>query len=306
MGIVPPVRQPSTVGVAPATPIPVTAGISLKHQHFAEILATPPATGWFEVHSENYLTAGGAHLAALERIRRDYPLSCHGVGLSLGSATGLDAAHLARLKSLYERYQPGLVSEHLSWSVAAGVYLNDLLPLPYTEEALDVFCRNLDRAQGALGRQMAIENPSTYLQLTGAAMSELEFLAEVVRRTGCALLLDVNNVYVSACNLGFDATAYLDAMPAGAIVEIHVAGHREERCGGEPILIDDHGSSVDACVWALLRRLLARIGPRPVLVEWDTGVPALPVLLAEARKADAEIAMSLGLETQYWGPTLAA
>ena len=301
MAMGPPDRGSRAAGVASPFPIPASAGVSLKHQHFDAILGGTPAVSWFEVHSENYLSDGGGHLQALERVRRDYPVSCHGVGLSLGSAGGLDPVHLARLRTLYDRFQPGLVSEHLAWSVAAGVYLNDLLPLPYTQEALAIFCRNLDRAQDALGRRLAIENPSTYLQLAGAEMSEPEFLEEVVRRTGCALLLDVNNVHVSACNLRFDADAYLDAIPAAAVAEIHVAGHRVEHCNGEPILIDDHGSRVDARVWSLLRRVLARSGPRPVLVEWDTAVPPLDVLVAEARIAEHSIAACQGAE-----PTLAA
>jgi uncharacterized protein (UPF0276 family) len=265
------------------------AGIALKHEHVPRILEDRPAVGWFEIHSENYLSAGGPHMAALEQIRRDYPLSCHGVGLSLGSAEGIDDTHLQRLSLLIARFAPALISEHLSWSIAGGTYFNDLLPLPYSEEALSVFCRNLDHAQDVLGRRMLIENPSTYVQYAHTTMSEAEFLTEVVRRTGCGLLLDVNNVHVSARNHGFDPFAMLDAIPAEAVGEIHVAGHSVEWCEGEPILIDDHGSTVDASVWDLLAHALARLGPQPVLVEWDTRVPALPVLIAEARMADSVI-----------------
>jgi hypothetical protein len=249
----------------------------------------PPAIGWVEVHSENYLAGGGLRLAALERIRRDLPLSCHGVGLSLGSAEGLDPPHLAALKQLFERVEPGLVSEHVSWCVSGGVYYNDLLPLPLTDEALDVVVRNVDRAQEAFGRRILIENPSTYLHLSDSRIPEPEFIAEIVRRTDCGLLLDVNNIHVSAHNRGFDAAGYLAALPASAVGEIHIAGHARREIGGETVLIDDHGSRVIAEVWRLLDAALARTGPVPVLVEWDTDIPELSVLLAEAEMADAAI-----------------
>jgi uncharacterized protein (UPF0276 family) len=270
-------------------PIPARAGIGLRHPHVQAFLDGPPATGWVEVHSENYLAGGGLRLASLERIRRDLPVSCHGVGLSLGSAEGLDPAHLAALRRLFDRVDPGLVSEHVSWSVAGGIYYNDLLPLPLTEEALALFCRNVDRAQQAFGRRILIENPSTYFDFAVSRIPEPEFIAEIVRRTGCGLLLDVNNIHVSAHNRGFDAGAYLAALPAAAVGEIHIAGHARRELGGETVLIDDHGSRVIAPVWELLEAALARTGPVPVLVEWDTDIPELSVLLAEAETADAAI-----------------
>ena len=269
-----------------ADPIPPRAGIGLRHTHIPDFLDSPPDTGWIEVHSENFLGSGGPRLHALERIRRDFPLSCHGVGLSLGSHEGLDRTHLARLRGLFDRVQPGLVSEHVAWSVTGGVYLNDLLPLPYTEEALDVICRNVEQAQEAFGRRILVENPSSYVAFTHSTMPEWTFMAEIARRTGCALLLDVNNIHVSASNHGFDPEPYLDAMPLEAVEEVHVAGHLVQQVDAHTILIDDHGSPVDAAVWSLLRAALDRMGPRPVLVEWDNNIPALPVLLAEARKAD--------------------
>lgn len=267
-------------------PIPAQAGIGLRHPHVAAFLEAPPRIGWVEVHSENYLGAGGVRLAALERIRRDRPLSCHGVGLSLGSAEGLNADHLAALRRLFDRVEPGLVSEHISWSVSGGVYYNDLLPLPLTEEALDIFCANVARAQDAFGRRILVENPSTYLELAASRIPEPEFIAEIARRTGCGLLLDVNNIDVSAHNRGFAAHDYLAALPAGAVGEIHIAGHAVRSIGGETVLIDDHGSAVKPACWELLEAALARTGPVPVLVEWDTDIPELPVLLAEAAKAD--------------------
>jgi hypothetical protein len=270
-------------------PIPASAGIGLRHPHIQQFLEAPPDTGWIEVHSENYLDAGGPRMAAIEKIRRDFPLSCHGVGLSLGSAEGLDAEHLAALRALFDRVAPALISEHVSWSIAGGIYLNDLLPLPLTEEALAIFCRNVDAAQEAFGRRILVENPSTYLDLTASAIPEPQFIAEIVRRTGCGLLLDVNNIHVSARNRGFDAGAYLAELPAAAVGEIHVAGFATREFDGEFVLIDDHGSAVKSAVWDLLGAALARTGPVPVLVEWDTDIPALPVLLAEAAKAEAMI-----------------
>lgn len=270
-------------------PIPARAGIGLRHPHVQAFLDGPPAVGWAEVHSENYLAGGGLRLAALERIRRDLPVSCHGVGLSLGSAEGLDDAHLAALARLFERIEPGLVSEHVSWSVSGGVYYNDLLPLPLTEEALAVFCRNVDRAQDAFGRRILVENPSTYLDFAASRIPEPDFIAEIVRRTGCGLLLDVNNIHVSAHNRGFDAGTYLAALPLDAVGEIHIAGHASRSIGGESVLIDDHGSRAIAPVWRLLDAALARTGPVPVLVEWDTDIPPLEVLLAEAAQAERAI-----------------
>ena len=267
-------------------PVPSQAGIGLRHRHVAEFLTSRPRVAWIEVHSETYLAAGGPRLRALEAIRRDYPLSCHGVGLSLGSAEGVDSEHLGRLATLYDRLEPDLVSDHLAWSVTGGTYLNDLLPLPYTEEALDLVRRNVERTQETLGRRILVENPSRYLDFEQSTIPEWEFLAELAARTGCGLLLDVNNVYVSAGNLGFDAAAYLAHVPAQAVGEIHVAGHTVHETEAGTLLIDDHGDVVADAVWALLASTLERIGPRPVLVEWDTRVPELAVLIAEAARAD--------------------
>ena len=264
---------------------PLLAGIGLRHPHHRDFAATRPATGWIEVHSENFMR-GGPPADLLADLRRDYPVSLHGVGLSLGSAGDLDARHLDQLAALVERIEPALVSEHVSWSVADGRYLNDLLPLPYTEEALGVLVDHIDDVQTRLGREIAIENPSTYLQLDGAEMDEATFVAEAVRGSGCRLLLDVNNVYVSARNHGFDAHAYLDAMPAERVAEIHLAGHTLKSIGGVELRIDDHASPVPDAVWELYRRTIGRIGPRPTLIEWDAEIPALDTLLAEAAKAD--------------------
>lgn len=260
-------------------------GIGLRTPHVAAVRTTHPALSFLEVHAENYL-ADDAALAALDDIRRDYPLSLHGVGLSLGSADGIDAGHLARLADLADRTAPFLVSEHLSWSVTGGVYLNDLLPLPYTDEALAVVVANVERAQIALKRPLLIENPSAYLRFKHSTMAEPEFLAALARRTGCRLLCDVNNIHVTCANLGLDPIAYLDALPAAAVAEIHLAGHARVTRDGATLLIDDHGAPVADEVWALYRRAVARFGTVPALVEWDRQLPPLPVLLGEAHKAE--------------------
>jgi uncharacterized protein (UPF0276 family) len=271
-----------------ADPIPAQAGIGLRFPHHDAVRETRPAIGWLEVHSENYL-GGGVLLRQLEALRRDYPVSLHGVGLSLGTAGPLDADHLARIAALARRIEPGLVSEHLAWSVTGGVYFNDLLPLPYTEEALAVMAGHVDAVQDALGRRLLVENPSTYLQFLEQAMSETEFLAALVERTGCGLLLDVNNVAVSCGNHGHDPAAYLAAVPAAAVGEIHLAGHSVKDIEGIPLRIDDHGSAVAPAVWALYEAALARLGRRPTLIEWDSNIPELPVLLAEAAAAQARL-----------------
>ncbi|WP_448203841.1 MNIO family bufferin maturase [Azospirillum sp. sgz302134] len=275
---------------SPSPSIPPRAGVGLRHRHVADFLTAPPDVAWIEVHSETYLAAGGPRLRALEAIRRDFPLSCHGVGLSLGSADGVDPRHLERLAVLYARLQPELVSDHLAWSSAGGAYLNDLLPLPYTEEALETVRRNVEQVQEALKRPILVENPSRYLSFAQSTIPEPEFLAELARRTGCGLLLDVNNIHVSAHNVGLDPLHCLSALPAGAVGEIHVAGHAVHDTGRGTLLIDDHGSTVADPVWDLLAEALRRTGPRPVLVEWDTRVPELPVLLAEAVRADRLLA----------------
>jgi uncharacterized protein len=268
-------------------------GVGLRAPHLAAFIADRPAIGWLEVHAENYM-GGGAAPAQLDRIGRDYPLSLHGVGLSLGSAGGIDKAHLQRLKKLVERYEPCRVSEHLSWSLAGGTYLNDLLPLPYTEESLAIVARHVACVQEVLGRQLLVENPSSYLRFRHSTIAEPDFLAEVVRRTGCGLLCDVNNIYVSATNLGFDAARYLDALPPMAVGEIHLAGHAAVARNGAALLIDDHGSAVPPPVWALYGSALRRFGAAPTLVEWDKNLPALPVLLEEARKAERAALATLG------------
>lgn len=265
------------------------AGIGLRAPHVAEVIATRPAVGWLEAHAENYI-ASGPSLRALEEIRAEYPVALHAVGLSLGSADGLDRRHLRRLRRLVDRLQPRFVSEHLSWSLAGGTYFNHLLPLPYTDEALAVVCAHVDQAQDALGRRMILENPSSYLRFRHSTIAEPEFLNEVVATTGCGLLCDVNNVYVTGANLGFDPFAYVDALDADAIEEIHLGGHSLNDADGQTILIDDHGSRVTPDVWRLFAHVIARIGTRPTLVEWDTDLPALTVLLDEAARAEAVMA----------------
>lgn len=265
------------------------AGIGLRSPHLGEIHDTRPAVGWLEAHAENYM-GGGPALRTLERLRRDYPLSVHGVGLSLGSADGLDAGHLERLARLVERLEPALVSEHLAWSVSGGAYLNHLLPLPYTDETLAVVSEHVGRVQERLGRAILVENPSGYLRFRDGTRSEAEFLTALARRTGCGLLCDVNNIHVTCANLGGEPDEYLAALPAEAIGEIHLAGHAVNDADGRPILIDDHGSPVAPPVWRLYERALARYGARPTLIEWDTDVPPLAVLLGEAAQAARRLA----------------
>jgi uncharacterized protein (UPF0276 family) len=269
----------------PRTPLPHSAGIGLRHPHMAEILDRRPSTGWLEVHAENFMNDGPA-TTALERVRNHYTLSMHGVGLSLGSAHGIDDRHLARLKAVCDRFEPAMVSEHLAWSVGDGIYLNDLLPVPYDEEALAIVCENIERTQDAIKRPILIENLSAYVGFARSTMAEPEFLSAIVRRTGCGLLLDINNVYVSAKNLGFDAHAYVAAMPAAAIGEIHLAGYVENDTPDGPVLIDNHGSHVAPDVWSLYRAAIERIGRRPTLIEWDSALPPLETLLGEAMWAD--------------------
>ena len=257
-------------------------GIGLRLPHVSEIASSRPKLGFLEVHAENYMTETAA-LDRLIELRRDYAVSLHGVALSLGSAEEPDRAHLSRFKALVERLEPMLVSEHLAWSAIDGVYLNDLLPLPYTEETLGVFCRHVEAAQEALGRRLLIENPSSYLRFRHSTIPEPEFLTEAARRAGCGILCDVNNIYVTAKNFGLNPIAYLDALPAQAIGEIHLAGHHA--AADVDILIDDHGSRVAQPVWDLYAQALQRFGPAPTLIEWDTTLPALDVLLDEARHA---------------------
>ncbi len=268
-------------------PIPAAAGIGLRAPHLQRVLAERPRVPWFEMHTENFFGAGGAIHAALERVRADYPLSLHGVGLSLGSADALDNEHLATLRALVRRYQPGLVSDHICWGAIGGVHLNDLLPLPFTDEALDLMVSRVQQVQDALGREFLVENVSSYLTFEHADMSEWEFVAELVRRAGCGLLLDVNNVHVNSINHGFDAHAYLRAMPVAAVREIHLAGFTRKTDLAVPLLIDSHSRPVDAAVWNLYTEALALLGPLPTLIEWDQDLPELEVLQAEAGRAEA-------------------
>ena len=264
------------------------AGVGLKPQHIGEILADRPALGFFEVHAENYMGAGGGPHRHLVAIRTHYPLSIHGVGLSLGGAADLDREHLARLRLVVERYEPMLVSEHLAWSSHRGHFLNDLLPVPYTAAALERVVGHVDHVQTMLGRQILLENPSTYLAFEESAIDEVEFLTAIAKRTGCGLLLDVNNLFVSATNHRRDAEAYLDRFPVELVGEVHLAGHapRSDADGGA-LLVDTHDRPVAEPVWALYRRFLALAGSRPTLVERDADIPAWTELLAEARRAEA-------------------
>ena len=267
--------------------IPAQAGIGLRFQHHQAVVDERPDVAWLEVHTENYM-GGGTPLAYLDSVRRNYPIALHGVGLSLGSAEALDLAHLERIRHVVERFEPGLVSEHLSWSVVGGVYLADLLPLPMTEEALELVCRHVEQTQEYLRRQLLIENPSSYLQYRHSSIPEWEFMAAVAERTGCGILCDVNNIYVSSCNHGWDSSTYLAALPAAAIGEFHLAGHTVRQLpNGRTLRIDDHSARVEAEVWTLYEEALARFGPRPTLIEWDNNIPPLAVLLEEAAHAGA-------------------
>ncbi|MGQ0677796.1 MAG: MNIO family bufferin maturase [Rhodospirillales bacterium] len=264
------------------------AGVGLRAAHHDAAAASRPSVGFYEIHAENYM-GGGAQRRTLERLRRDYPLSIHGVGLSLGSAEGIDKSHLGRICELIAALDPWLVSEHLAWSVNGGVYHNDLLPLPYTEEALDALAANVARMQDGIGRRVLIENPSTYLRYAHSPIPEPEFLAALTRRTGAGVLLDVNNIHVSAVNHGFGAAwaeAYIAAIPHEEVGEIHLAGHHRTVEDGVEILIDDHGSPVADAVIALYARAVRRFPDAPTLVEWDSNIPAFDVLVAEARRAD--------------------
>ena len=280
--------------IFPSNPVPTAAGIGLRSQHIGEMLSRRPAAGWLEVHAENYM-GGSAAVDALERLRESYPLSIHGVGLSLGSSSGLDRDHLERMRKLCLRFQPSLVSEHLAWSAADGAYLNDLLPLRYDTQALAIVTANVSRLQDTLQRRVYIENLSAYVAFEGSTMPEADFLAELVRLTGCGLLRDIHNGHVSACNLGFDSKAFIDQLPACAIGEIHLAGHAINEVEGDIVLIDDHGSRVPPTVWSLYAYAIRKIGRRPTLIEWDTNVPALDVLLGEAMWADM-LAQSIAFE----------
>jgi uncharacterized protein (UPF0276 family) len=271
--------------------LPARAGVGFKPQHFTALMAGAPAVGFVEVHAENYMGAGGAPHAQLSALRERYALSVHGVGLSIGSPGKLDRDHLGRLKVLCERYQPQSFSEHLAWSSHGEAFFNDLLPLPYTEATLALVCEHLDEVQTVLGREMLLENPSTYVRFTESTIPEVEFLDQVARRTGCGLLLDVNNVFVSARNHGLDPRTYLSAFPLARVKEFHLGGHAEATDDqGAPLLVDAHGTPVAEPVWTLYAEAVAAAGPIASLIEWDNDVPDWPVLDAEVMRADAILA----------------
>ena len=271
--------------------IPPRAGVGLKPCHYKTILETDPDVGFFEVHAENYMGAGGPPHRYLTAIRSRYPLSLHGVGLSIGGDRPLDRDHLGRLKTLIERYQPGLFSEHLAWSTHAAAFFNDLLPLPYTADTLARVVEHVDEVQHTLGRQMLLENPSTYLAFAETTYFEIDFVREVVRRTGCGLLLDINNVQVTSTNQQWDPIGYIDAYPLAHVREIHLAGSSPETDEkGRPLLIDTHDRPVDDVVWALFEHAIRKLGPTPTLIEWDAKLPAWPELQAHADRAEAIIA----------------
>jgi len=269
-----------------ASHLPARTGVGFKPAHFYDILAAPQPLGFFEVHAENYMGAGGPPHAQLGALRERYALSVHGVGLSIGSTRPLDRDHLARLKTLCDRYAPESFSEHLAWSSHDGIYLNDLLPLPYTRRTLARVAEHVDEVQSALGRQMLLENPSTYVRFSESNIPEVDFIAELSKRTGCGLLLDVNNVFVSARNHATEPLAYLDSFPLERVKEIHLGGHDEDvDDAGVPLLIDSHGSPIVEDVWMLYAHVIARAGALPTLIEWDNDVPDWPGLLAEAVRA---------------------
>ena len=272
-------------------PLPNRPGVGYKPQHYASILADPGPVRWLEIHAENYMGAGGRPRAQLRHLAERFPLSIHGVGLSIGGEGRLDADHLARLKDLCAWANPASFSEHLAWSTHDSAFLNDLLPLPYTDATLTRVADHIDEVQETLGRQMLLENPSSYLAFEESTWSEPDFLREIVRRTGCGLLLDVNNVFVSATNLATSPQDYIASFPADAVGEIHLGGHDEDEDDhGAPLLIDSHGREVADPVWALLDLTLARTGAKPLLIEWDTDVPGWSVLAAEAGRAEAALA----------------
>ena len=269
--------------------LPPAPGVGYKPRHFDDLMADPGSVAWIEIHAENYMGDGGRPLAQLRALAERFPVSVHGVALSIGGEGPLDADHLARLRRLLDWLQPASFSEHLAWSTHDGAFLNDLLPLPWTRATLDRVCAHIDQVQQVLGRRMLLENPSSYLAFDESDLSETDFLARVSARTGCGLLLDVNNVFVSCTNLRLSPQAYLDAFPLEAVGEIHLGGHDAE---DGPLLIDSHGRPVADPVWALTDAVLARTGPLPVLIEWDTDVPAWPALESEAARAGRALAFS--------------
>jgi uncharacterized protein len=281
------------------TMLPVAVGVGFKPQHFAAILQTPGAVGFFEVHAENYMGGGGRPHVELATLRREYALSIHGVGLSIGGAAALDRDHLARVHSLCERYQPQSFSEHLAWATHEGIYYNDLLPLPLNEATLARAAEHVDEVQDSLGRRILIENPASYVRFEESTMAEPDFLAALARRTGCGLLLDINNTYVSACNAGYEAKDYLDAFPLAEVGEIHLAGHSPTLdADGKILLIDSHASPIADPVLALYQYVLGKSGPLPSLIERDSEVPEWPALLAEVKTAASILDAARALEPQ--------
>lgn len=271
-------------------PLPATPGLGFKPEHFDAIRQARPTLGFFEVHAENYMGAGGPPHRQLAALRQDYAISLHGVGLSIGGPDRPDPAHLLRLRDLMDRTQPTAFSEHLAWSSHGGDYLNDLLPLPYTPETLSRICDHVDEVQSALGCRLLLENPSTYILFEQSTIDEPAFLSEIARRTGCGLLLDVNNVFVTCTNHRRDPRDWLAAFPLSQVGEIHLGGHAEEALPSGPLLIDDHGSPVADPVWTLYSEVIAAAGPLPTLIEWDNDIPSFDILLAEAARADAILA----------------
>lgn len=270
-----------------ASVVPDRSGIGLRAQHYQELITEQPDIGWIEAHSENYFGNGGAPLYYLEKARELYPLSLHGVGLSIGSTDPVNETHLEKLKKLIARFEPGLVSEHLSWSSVSNIYSNDLMPLPYTEESLRHIIDRVVQVQDALGRRILMENPSSYLRFIESEIPEAEFLALVAQGSGCGVLLDVNNVYVSSVNHKFNPRPYIEAIPGELVDEIHLAGYTVNTYDGKDILIDAHNHPVHAEVWALYKWTIANIGPKPTLIEWDADIPDLSILTGEARKAQS-------------------
>jgi len=301
--LVQPASPARGVAAPGAASLPPRCGLGLKPEHFRGILETQPNVGFFEIHAENYMVAGGPLHHYLTQIRSHYPLSIHGVGLSIGGEGGLDAAHLDRLAALIDRYAPESFSEHLAWSSHGGVFLDDLLPLPYDRDSLSRVCAHVDQVQTRLGRRMLLENPATYVEFAASTFTEAEFIGEVVARTGCGLLLDVNNAYVSGVNHGRDPWACIEALPLAATGQIHLAGFaRDVDAAGDPLLIDTHGAPVSQAVWALYRKVLERVGPMPTLIERDSDIPPLPVLLAEARRAEGLLQAVAGSSQGNAGP----
>lgn len=273
------------------TSLPTAAGIGLRAPHHKKVLNERPAVRWWEVHSENYFADGGPSIAFLEEVRRDYPISLHGVSSSLGGVDDLFERHLERLRRLVERVEPAAISEHVCWSSIGTRHFNDLLPLPYTKESLAQVCERVTRMQESLQRVVLVENVSSYVQWKQADFDEWEFLVEIGKRTGCRLLLDINNVYVTASNHGISAKQYIDAIPSEFVQEIHLAGFERH----EDFIIDTHGTPIDSAVWWLFEYAISRMGPKPTLIEWDTAIPELPVLMREAMKAERILRAALAM-----------